>query len=50
MLRGLAGAGKAVLLIEHDPVFVRAVADEVHELASGSLHPVDTPAARGKAP
>jgi branched-chain amino acid transport system ATP-binding protein len=50
MLRGLAGAGKAVLLIEHDPVFVRAVADEVHELASGSLRPVDTPAVRGNAP
>jgi ABC-type branched-subunit amino acid transport system ATPase component len=40
MLRGLAGAGKAVLLIEHDPVFVRAVADEVHELSAGSLRQV----------
>ena len=40
LLRALAGAGKAVLLIEHDPAFVRAAADEVHELAGGSLHRV----------
>jgi ABC-type branched-subunit amino acid transport system ATPase component len=38
MLRGLAGAGKAVLLIEHDPVFVQSVADDVYELQSGALH------------
>jgi branched-chain amino acid transport system ATP-binding protein len=41
MLRGLAGAGKAVLLIEHDPAFVRAVADEVYQLEAGSLHRLD---------
>ncbi len=49
LLRGLAGAGKAVLLIEHDPAFVRAVADDVHELAAGSLHHLSTPAAWGAA-
>ncbi len=49
LLRGLAGAGKAVLLIEHDPAFVRAVADDVHELAAGSLQHVSTPAAGGAA-
>jgi branched-chain amino acid transport system ATP-binding protein len=42
MLRGLAGAGKAVLLVEHDPAFVREVADEVHELEAGSLHRIPT--------
>ena len=47
LLRGLAGAGKAVLLIEHDPAFVRAVADEVHELAGGALHRVGAAAANG---
>jgi branched-chain amino acid transport system ATP-binding protein len=40
LLRRLAERGKAVLLIEHDPVFVRTVADEVRELAGGTLHPV----------
>ncbi len=44
LLRGLAGAGKAVLLIEHDPAFVQAVADEVHELAGGALHRVSAAA------
>jgi branched-chain amino acid transport system ATP-binding protein len=39
LLRRLAAAGKAVLLIEHDPQFVSSVADEVHELAGGQLHP-----------
>jgi branched-chain amino acid transport system ATP-binding protein len=37
LLRRLAALGKAVLLIEHDPDFVKAVADEVHELAGGRL-------------
>jgi branched-chain amino acid transport system ATP-binding protein len=37
LLRRLAASGKAVLLIEHDPSFVDAVADEVHELAGGRL-------------
>jgi branched-chain amino acid transport system ATP-binding protein len=50
LLRGLAGAGKAVLLIEHDPAFVRAVADDVHELAGGALHRIDTAAAGGTPP
>lgn len=40
LLRRLAGAGKAVLLIEHDPAFVQSVADEVCELADGTLHAV----------
>jgi branched-chain amino acid transport system ATP-binding protein len=40
LLRRLASLGKAVLLIEHDPEFVRTVADEVHELAGGSLRAV----------
>jgi branched-chain amino acid transport system ATP-binding protein len=39
LLRRLAAAGKAVLLIEHDPQFVSSVADEVYELAGGHLHP-----------
>jgi branched-chain amino acid transport system ATP-binding protein len=39
-MRRLADSGKAVLLIEHDPVFVRTVADDVHELAGGTLHAV----------
>jgi branched-chain amino acid transport system ATP-binding protein len=42
MLRGLAGAGKAVLLVEHDPAFVQAVADDVYELQSGSLRRLTT--------
>ena len=50
LLRGLAGAGKAVLLIEHDPAFVSAVADDVHELADGILHHADAPAEDGAAP
>lgn len=37
LLRRLAAAGKAVLLIEHDPDFVAVVADEVYELAGGLL-------------
>ena len=40
LLRRLATAGKAVLLVEHDQRFVDAVADEVHELAQGTLHVV----------
>ncbi|HEX4017037.1 MAG TPA: ATP-binding cassette domain-containing protein [Frankiaceae bacterium] len=48
LLRGLAGAGKAVLLVEHDPAFVEEVADEVHELAGGSLHRVAVTAETGK--
>jgi len=40
LLRRLAAAGKAVLLIEHDPQFVRSVADEIRELAGGTLHTV----------
>lgn len=42
MLRGLAGTGKAVLLVEHDPAFVQAVADDVYELQSGSLRRLTT--------
>ena len=40
LLRRLADTGKAVLLIEHDPQFVRLVADDVRELAGGLLHTV----------
>ncbi len=40
LLRRLASAGKAVLLVEHDPHFVESVADEVRELAQGTLHDV----------
>ncbi len=43
LLRRLAEGGKAVLLVEHDPEFVAAVADEVHELAYGTLHLVPQP-------
>jgi branched-chain amino acid transport system ATP-binding protein len=43
LLRRLAEAGKAVLLIEHDPNFVRTVADEVLEIANGTVHPVPLP-------
>jgi branched-chain amino acid transport system ATP-binding protein len=50
LLRGLTGAGKAVLLIEHDPAFVRAVADEVHELAGGALHRAGVTAENASAP
>ncbi len=39
-MRGLAAEGKAVLLVEHDPAFVRTLADEVHELSGGQLHAV----------
>jgi branched-chain amino acid transport system ATP-binding protein len=39
LLRRLAAAGKAVLLIEHDPKFVSSVADEVYELGGGTLRP-----------
>jgi branched-chain amino acid transport system ATP-binding protein len=40
LLRSLAETGKAVLLIEHDPQFVLSVADDVQELAGGTLHTV----------
>jgi branched-chain amino acid transport system ATP-binding protein len=46
LLRRLARAGKAVVLIEHDPHFVRTVADEVLEMAGGTVHPVQRPATR----
>ncbi len=39
LLRSLANSGKAVLLIEHDPHFVESVADDVWQLAGGTLHP-----------
>jgi branched-chain amino acid transport system ATP-binding protein len=50
MLRALAGAGKAVLLIEHDPAFVRAAADVVHELAGGRMRRVSPAQGQGAAP